>query len=64
MRTYKSQKEKHALELYEALVLCMRELVRMDRKHTEACMKGSLARSRAEGMLTSMEDEEVHGVAV
>lgn len=59
-----TRKQEAASDLYEALKLCMRELERQDRKHTEAYMRSQIAVSQALGTLRPVEEEEITGVAV
>lgn len=61
-RTYFTQMEKAAPDMKAALEQCVQELARQDRKHTVAYKMACLALSRADGVLTNMEDEEIYGV--
>ena len=56
--------EKSAPDMKHALELCLEDMRRTDRRHTDAYKIGQLALSRANGMLTDMEDEEVYGAWV
>ena len=64
MRTANDVERDCAAEMKEALRECLRELSRAGLTGNAAYLKASLAYSRASGMLSRMEDEEVYGVIV